>query len=393
MWGLVVIVKQMTSAVSSALLLLAIPVASSVQPAAAQPAASHSAGPQAAGTQAVGRSLLASSPQETSSAGQGAISGAPLSAWTAGGLIEPSGRSQFAASSESGFGQVGGCVFYASSSSAGGYCATGGGITGPAQSLAAWLHGQEFYRCRFMPVPDGMYINAPDRPGGRWMLKACFQNYELSEPWGGRDTTVEIFIQFVKNDEDLSRPPYTLPGYMEQFWDYQANRNYYPIPRISVGPKSYALVNTYTFFWTSWVDAIDSSKQVDPDYKIPYQTLTLGEVYLHAAIGKVTIHPGLQEMEKIECGKADVPFDPEASDYIPDSEGGDQPSECFTVYEHSTASRDEDTLQIRATAYWRVTVEDANGEILADLGLHHYEADQRMAVAEVQTLTGYDSDD
>lgn len=388
MWGLVVIVKQMTSTVIAALLLLGVTVVSSVQPAVA-----HSTAAQPAAPQPAGRSLLAASAQESAPAGQGAISGAPISAWTAGGLIQPSGRSQFATSSGSGFAHVGGCVFYASSSSAGGYCANGGGITGPAQSLQAWLHGQAFYQCRFMPVPDGMYINAPQRAGGRWMLKACFKNVELSEPWGGRDTTVELFAQFVKAGEDLSRPPYTLPPYMEQFWDYQANRHYYPIPRISVGPKSYALVNTYTFFWTTWVDAIDSSKQVDPDYQIPYQTLTLGEVYLHAAIGKVTVHPGLEEMDKIDCGKADVPFDPDARDFIPDSEGGDQPSECFTVYEHSSAFRDTDTLKIRATAYWRVTVEDADGHVLSDLGLFNYAADQKMGVAEVQTLTGYDSDD
>lgn len=335
---------------------------------------------------------VASAPAAAPKAGRGAISGAPLPAWTAGGLIQPA-ASQFTAATSSGFAQVGGCTFYASSSSAGGYCATGGGISGPAQTLQGWLGGKKFYECRFIEVPHGMYINAPDRPGGRWMLKACFQNVDLGQPWGGQDVTVEIFVEFVEHDEDISKPPYTLPGYMEQFWDYQADRNYYPIPRISVGPKSYALVNTFTFFWTSWVDAIDSSKQVDPDYKIEYQTISQGTVYLHAQIDEVTLHPGLREMEPIECGKADVPFDKDARDQIPDSEGGDQPSECFTVYEHSSAFKDTDTVQIRATAYWKVTVEDGNGTILADLGLHHYEADQRLAVAEVQSVAGYDSDE
>lgn len=366
------------------------------------PALPASAG-STAGSSAVGSALTVGNSVETSSAtttphaqssrapvSAAAISGAPVSAWTAGGLITATGPATFAASG-SGVGQYGGCTFYASSSSAGAYCAAGNGVTGPAQSLRAWLGGKPFYQCKFTPVPDGMYLNVPPRPNGTWMLKVCFQDYDLSLPWGGADTSVELFAQFVKSGERLDQPPYTLPGYMEQFWNYQTSRNFYPVPRISVGPKSYALVNAYTYFWTTWWDAIDSTKPAKSDYTVPVNTLTAGAVILHVRISEVTIHPGWPDMADINCGAADVPFDPHARDYVPRAEGGDQPSDCYTLYEHSSAPRDLQTVQIRATTDWHVTVEDGSGATIIDLGHFGYQAEQRLGVAEVQTLTGYDS--
>jgi hypothetical protein len=92
----------------------------------------------------------------------------------------------------------------------------------------------------------------------------------------------------------------------------------------------------------------------------------------------------------VDCGKADVVFDPAARDAIPQDQGGSQPSRCWTRYTHSTASRDEHyTVQIRVVTYWHVTVLDANGAVRADLGTFHYVAKQRLGVAEVQTVVNW----
>ena len=310
-----------------------------------------------------------------------AVSASSAASWTAGGLIATSAPRTQAVSSSSGFVSVGGCTFYATSASAGAYCSSG--VPGDVVTLAEYLHGRPFVPCRYFPLPEGMYLNAPVQPGGEWRLKACFQNVDMQRSWGGRSVEVEIFQQFVRDGEEPE-----LPDYMDAFWNFQADRNYYPIPRISFGPSNPARVGAYTYFWTTWVEALDNGKEAEPDYRIRYNTGE-GLMYLHATIHDVVIHPGLVEMGPIDCGKADVVFDVDASDAIPDSEGGSQPSECWTQYTHSTASRDDDTVQVRATAYWRVTVERPDGSVRASLGDFHYETNQRLAVAEIQTLTDW----
>ncbi len=312
---------------------------------------------------------------------------APAGSWTAGGLIAskaPAPMTQ--AAPTSGFAQVGGCTFYASSSYAGGWCASGG-LSGVPQSLAAWLAGRTFYPCRFFGIPDGMVINAPAPDGGRWMLKACFSGYDLSEEWGGNNIRVEIAAQWVRDGVRPETEPY-----MEQFWDVIEDQHFYPLPRINYGPSTPFTVGTYSYFWASWVEALTSSEDTEPEYRVAYQTNTQGTVYLHAWVTNVTILPG-DGLDPVNCGVADVEFDDEARDPIPRSEGGDQESECWAMYEHSTADEELLTTQMRAQATWRVQVEDAAGNSLARLGDFSYTVRQRVAVAEVQTLALLDEDE
>lgn len=306
--------------------------------------------------------------------------------WTAGGLIEttapPVSR---AVAATSGFAQVGGCTFYASSSSTGGFCSAGG-VTGVAQSLEAWLAGREFYPCRYTDLPEGMVVNAPAPDGGRWMLRACFEGFDLSQPWGGTDVKVEIRAQWVK---DGNRGETVIPGYMEEFWDVQSSFNYYPLPRINTAPSTPFRVGTYSYFWATWVEALDSSQAAEPEFRIAYPTTTQGIVYLHAEIVNIRIRPGVEGMDPVDCGAADIPFEREAQDSIPRSEGGDQESDCWTVYEHSTATAERLSVPMEAEATWQVTVEDGAGNPLADLGMPSYTMTQRISVAEVQTLTDW----
>ncbi len=311
------------------------------------------------------------------------MAAAPTGAWTAGGLIAGATPPQSQALSSNGFAQVGGCTFYASSSSAGGYCSTGG-VTGVAQSLQAWLAGRTFYACRFFPMPEGMEVNAPSPPGGQWMMKACFKNYHLDQPWGGQSIDVEVFGQWVENGDDIR-----IPGYMEQFWGYQADRHYYPLPRLNIGPSQPARVGSYTFFWATWLEALDTTKVTKPEFRVPYNTISAGTVYLHAKISDVTIQPGVDGMDDVVCGPAETPFDTEADTAIPKAEGGDQESDCYTIYTHSSASEENQTVPIRATATWHVQVENAAGNPIAQLGDFRYSVTQRLRVGEVQTLSDW----
>ncbi len=308
------------------------------------------------------------------------------SSWTAGGLIDTSTAAPSPAVAPSGFAQVGGCTFYASSASAGGYCSSGGGSAIQAPTLAAWLHGRTFYPCRFFPVPDGMVINAPSPNGGRWMLKACFTGFDLNRPWGGPDIHVEIAAQWVKDNEETR-----VPGdeYMDDFWSIQSDRNYYPLPRINYAPSTPFRVGNYSFFWATWVKALNSTKEARPEYRIPYNTTTQGTVWLHAKVENVRLYSGVEGSEPIDCGVANDAFDPNAHDAIPRSEGGDQESDCWTVFEHSTATEDRLTVQMRGQATWRVTVEDGSGQVLANLGDFSYTVTQRLAVGEVQNLVDW----
>lgn len=338
------------------------------------------------------------------SAGQlSAVTEAPLrenaaSSWTAGGLIDVDPRSiqvqrltapsdgvqSSPATGSSGFAQVGACTFYATSASAGGYCGGGYGGASPP-SLQAWLDGRPFIPCRFLDVPEGMVINSGSAPGGRWMLKACFENWDPTQPWGGRDMIVDILGEWVPDGKDIS-----IPGYMLDFWAYAARQNYYPVPRISVGPTQPALVDTYTFFWATWVKAQNTDEPAEENYRIAYDTLTQGTVYLHMRVHDVVIYPGISEMDPVHCGIAKMEFDRSAPDAVPQSAGGTQRSECWLKYAHSTAFHtDTQTVMIHADAYWHVTIESPGGAVLSDLGDFHYSAFQRLGVAEVQTLVDW----
>jgi hypothetical protein len=311
--------------------------------------------------------------------------------WTAGGLIGanpgsfPTQRLTAGVSGNGGpgFAQVGACTFYATGASAGGYCGAGYGGPHPP-SLQAWLAGRPFIPCRYFDVPAGMVINAGSAPGGRWMLKACFEHVDPTQPWGGRNMIVDIFGEWVPDGKDID-----IPGYMETFWSHVAHENFYPVPRISVGPTQPALVDTYTFFWASWVKAQDSTQPAEENYRIAYNTLTEGMVYLHMRVHDVVINPGVEGMDPVHCGIARKQFDTGAPDAIPRSEGGSQDSECWLRYAHSTAFRDNQTVTIHADAYWHVTVETPGGQVLRDLGDFHYAAYQRLGVAEVQTLVDW----
>jgi hypothetical protein len=48
---------------------------------------------------------------------------------------------------------------------------------------------------------------------------------------------------------------------------------------------------------------------------------------------------------------------------------------------------------VRATANWRVRVEDGAGNIRLNLGNHYYEVDRRVAVAEIQSIVDSDPSD
>ena len=98
-------------------------------------------------------------------------------------------------------------------------------------------------------------------------------------------------------------------------------------------------------------------------------------------------------MEPKDCGDADIPFRFDIDDYVPVEEGGDQPSDCWFVYTHSSADENNGLIQMRATAHWQVHVENAAGATVLNLGSFFYEIDRRMAVAEVQSIVDSNPND
>jgi hypothetical protein len=339
--------------------------------------------PAAAAPSAAAPAVAAASPSAVTAA-------VDLSSYTAGGLVDtaslPQGPAPLSApGSASGFGSYGGCAFYATSALAGGYCLDGSVYQAP-ESLAQWLDGRRFDNCRWVPVPEGMAINAQEKPGGEWMLKICIQNVDFNSPWGGTDTRLEVFQQWIQDGTDVSVTPT-----MQEFWDVVGERNYYPLPRMLVGPTQKAYVGTYTYFWAEWFEHenwTDEGRTI-PYYRIPYQTGG-GQVFLEASLTGLTIHPGQDDLEPKDCGDAEIPFRFDIDDYVPVEEGGEQPSECWFVYSHSSASEDHGMIRVRATASWQVHVENAAGDVVLNLGDYFYEIDRRIAVAEVQSIVDSD---
>ncbi|MGH3447142.1 MAG: hypothetical protein ACRDQA_02155 [Nocardioidaceae bacterium] len=328
--------------------------------------------------------------------GAGRHVSAPLSSWTAGGLMQQSGPDTFelpdlapqpvqsGGTAGSGFAQVGGCTFYASNSQMGGFCSHVGSY-GHVRTFREWLHGRSFHSCRYYPVPEGMVISSSHRPGARIMLKTCASHIDKDQPWGGIHVRIRVYAEWVPWKKDIS-----IPGWEEQFWDYQSRRHYYPVPRISIGPTYPAMVGTYTYFWATWVQAQNSQEAAKPNFRVAYNTGARGTVYLHAKVSDVVIDPGVSELPEVHCGAAKVPYDTRADDAIPQSEGGSQPSDCWTMYEHSSAIHEKSQrVFLKATVYWDVTIEDANHHVIKPLGRFHYSAFQGVVVAEVQTLVNW----
>jgi hypothetical protein len=322
------------------------------------------------------------------------VAGVASTGWTAGGLVSgvsaPRTSVAPAASGGGGLATVGGCVFYATSSSAGGYCPSGG-VSGGGQpeSLAHYLHdaGVPWTPCRFFPLPEGMTINHDEPPGGHFMIKACLTHVDLSQPWGGPNVDVVIYVQWVPDDKRDDWVNH-VPPQIQTLWGEIGQGNYYPLPRIGSGPASPVRVGSYQYFWTTWVQALDSSKEAQPNFDITYNTFTRGQVTLHAQLVDFEIDPGQEGLDKVDCGLADVPFDPDRSDTVPRSEGGSQPSDCWTVYQHSSAGEENEVVKLTGKATWHVDVRQG-GAVLADLGRHSYTVSQRLAVGEVQPLTDW----
>ena len=315
--------------------------------------------------------------------------GPSTGAWTAGGLI--GGVSQPATSALSagnGFASVGGCVFYASSTYAGGYCPSGGySYDGPQPpSLRKWLNGRAFTACRFTELPPGMVINAYEPPGGHFMLKTCLQGYDFARPWNDQHITVEIYAQWVP-DEHFQEWTH-VDDWMETFWDVQSDKNYYPLPRISpvlgAGPGRHLPVllghldrgAQQPREGAAFVPG--SLQHVHPGHRLPARPS--GRL-------RDRPRPGGSRGRPLRPGRRALR--PDARDSIPRSEGGDQESTCWTVYQHSSASEERGFVLIHGLATWRVTVENANGDVLASLGDHSYTVKQRLAVGEVQTLNDW----
>jgi hypothetical protein len=337
----------------------------------------------------VGMPAVAQAAPAAALTGTQAASAAAVNGYSAGGLVATTGAPGPAAAAPSGFGSVGNCTFYATSALAGGYCLSASAYARP-ESLREWLNGRPFVYCRYIDVPQGMWLHTVhDKPGGTWMLKICIEDVDFSRPWGGTGTSLEVYTEWVPDRVNTE-----IPDYMEQFWEIHDDRNYYPLPRLTVGPTNTAYVGNYTYFWARWVKEWgDVASTTQPWYRIPYRT-SGGTVYLHARISDLTVDPGRPDMDAKQCGDALTSFDYQLDDYVPVEEGGEQPSRCWFVYSHSSADQEESgTVTVRATANWQVRVEDGAGNVRLNLGNHFYVIDRRVAVAEIQSIVDSDPSD
>lgn len=315
-----------------------------------------------------------------------------LSSYTAGGLVPSTAAPGPAAEPVPAFGQVGNCTFYATPSQAGGYCISALG-NGRPQSLREWLDGRPFVYCRYENIPEGMALKVKEKPGGRWLLKICIQDVDFSQPWGGRDTHLEVYSQWVEYGREIRIPPH-----MEQFWDVQDQRNYYPLPRIMVGPTQQAIVNTYTYYWPEWVESFDVPpgeplQETEPRYRVPYILDDGQRVYLIAEISDLVFYPGRPAMQEKHCGDATTEFRYDIEGEVPVEEGGTQPSRCWFIYDHSSANGEKGTVRVRATAHWQVRVEYADGSVALRLADQAYQIAQRVVIAEVQSNVDSDTSD
>ncbi len=316
---------------------------------------------------------------------------------TAGGLVQPTTADpsalvglanaprQGAAGGGDGYAEIGNCSFYASNSMTGAVCTERYGFGRDPISFKKWVwqhrHEKhpEFWKCKYIPPPKGMHPTR--RPGQHLMLKICASDIDENRPWGGIHVKFRMYKVWIDNGFD-----WHTPGWQETFWRVQSRRHPYPIPRIQSGPTYPALVGTYTYFWARWVEAINTTTPAKPDLTYgPYWTGgRYGEVYIHSRVTDLVLHPG-RDLPKRHCGRAMKPFDYNAPDAIPRSEGGSQPSKCYVTYEHSSATGRVRMVKIAATVHWRVTIEDAEGNVIQPLGNFQFSVYQGLPVAEVQT--------
>jgi hypothetical protein len=264
----------------------------------------------------------------------------------------------------------------------------------------------EYHRCRYYDIPTGM--KAPvNKPGpGEYYLRACISEIEWDEPFGG-DPKVTLAMVFVPETEP--DPTEWDPTPLDDFLWNQVRQNY-PVPFMTTWPTKIPRVNVPTWFDFRWLDE-DLETAAHGPYAGnqnggPYLELAASGVTMIARAEAIRVEPQIRDskgnlMDPVECEVPPVSYDQDA-DPTPD----DQRSDCFTLFEHSSAAAEELTPDdvplpprdpnyplpmyvVNVAVDWHVTM--SAGDETRDLGTHTFTAYQQIPVTEVTGLTGLES--
>jgi hypothetical protein len=149
------------------------------------------------------------------------------------------------------------------------------------------------------------------------------------------------------------------------------------MPRIIIQPVAEPRVNQPAWFSIFWVDPNDPEKKLPASFDEYYNSPSAGRLDLHAELKDVIIDPGVADMATLHCGNDNIEYDPMKRP-LP----ADQPSQCWTVYKHSSAFTESGRIRLKVTAVWHVEVRGATRTW--DMGDHEYTVHQLIAVPEVQ---------
>jgi hypothetical protein len=335
----------------------------------------------------------------------GTISGASTAG---GGFGLPQGSLgpvQSDVAADGGYDSLGSCAGYATNVGVGIYCNELSG--GPLPALEDRFPGVGYTTCRFYDIPVGMKAPANEPGPGKYYLRACLDGVDLSDPLGG-DPRVTLGFDFVGEDEP--DPTDWDPTPVDEILWSQVSQNY-PTPFATNWPFKIPRVNAPTWFEFRWLDEDLQTAAQGPyagnENGGPFLEIGAAGVTLTAEADEIRIVPQIQDPEgsglvdDVTCEVPPLRYDRDAE---PTPEAQD--SNCFVVFEHSSAAAEELTPDdvplppedpdypipmyvIDIEVDWNVTM--TAGAESRNLGTHTFVAHQALPVSEVSGLSGPDA--
>lgn len=254
------------------------------------------------------------------------------------------------------------CSVYANGSGFGSYCARGvAGLTLIDRFTYDAIN--DFEPCRYEDPPPGIAVPDTTGDGQEWFLRTCMTDIKWDTFAGGIQRKFSLDL-VLRNRADVDTT-YDETPLSEFLW--KTRQRTYPLAFMRPEPSPLPVVGVPTYFTFDWLepdypyDPVSDGPYEGDENGAPYvQEENLGLI-MQAEATKVTIDSHIIGEDPIVCSREDLEgYDPREPP-LPQ----DQDSECYLIFERSSAQADQlsdrpvrdssgRAYSMEVTVHWRV---------------------------------------